>query len=33
MNQPRTLVNSPLARIARIVLGGHARVAMVLGQT
>lgn len=33
MNQPRTLVNSPLARIARVVLGGNARVAMVLGQT
>lgn len=33
MNQPRTLVNSPLARIARLVLGGAPRVAMVLGQT
>ena len=33
MNQPRTLVNSPLARISRVVLGGAPRVAMVLGQT
>ncbi len=33
MNPPRTLVNSPLARIARLVLGGAPRVAMVLGQT
>jgi len=33
MNSPRTFVNSPLARIARLVLGGAPRVAMVLGQT
>ncbi len=33
MNSPRTFVNSPLARVARLVLGGNARVAMVLGQT
>ena len=33
MNQPRTLVNSPLARIARLVLGGKGSVAMVLGHT
>jgi hypothetical protein len=33
MNPPRTLVNSPLARIARLVLGRAPRVAMVLGQT
>ena len=33
MNSPRTLVNSPLARIARLVLGRAPRVAMVLGQT
>jgi hypothetical protein len=30
---PRTFVNSPLARIARLVLGNASRVAMVLGQT
>ena len=29
----RTWVNSPLARIARLVLGGNARVAMVIGGT
>jgi|GEM_PF-1113295 len=33
MSQPRTFVNSPLARIARLVLGRAPRVAMVLGQT
>lgn len=33
MNQPRTFVNSPLARIARLVLGGAPRVAMVIGKT
>lgn len=33
MNSPQTFVNSPLARVARLVLGGNARVAMVLGQT
>ena len=30
---PRTFVNSPLARVARVVLGNASRVAMVLGQT
>jgi hypothetical protein len=30
---PRTFVNSPLARIARLVLGNKGSVAMVLGQT
>jgi len=30
---PRTLVRSPLARMARLVLGRAPRVAMVLGQT
>ena len=29
----RTWVNSPLARVARLVLGGHPRVAMVIGGT
>lgn len=29
----RTWVNSPLARVARFVLGGNARVAMVIGRT
>ncbi len=29
----RTWVNSPLARVARLVLGGNARVAMVIGGT
>ncbi len=29
----RTWVNSPLARIARFVLGGNPRVAMVIGGT
>ena len=29
----RTWVHSPLARIARLVLGGNARVAMVIGGT
>ncbi|MFD1467386.1 hypothetical protein ACFQ48_04045 [Hymenobacter caeli] len=29
----RTWVNSPLARVARAVLGGNARVAMVIGGT
>jgi hypothetical protein len=33
MAEPRTFVNSPLARIARLVLGRAPRVAMVLGQT
>lgn len=33
MLAPRTFVNSPLARIARLVLGRAPRVAMVLGQT
>jgi hypothetical protein len=33
MTEPRTFVNSPLARIARLVLGRAPRVAMVLGQT
>ena len=33
MSHPRTFVNSPLARIARLVLGRAPRVAMVLGQT
>ena len=33
MTPPRTLVNSPFARVARLVLGSKARVAMVLGQT
>ena len=33
MPEPRTFVNSPLARIARLVLGRAPRVAMVLGQT
>ena len=33
MNSPRTFVNSPLARIARLVLGRAPRVAMVLGRT
>ena len=31
--EPRTFVNSPLARVARLVLGNASRVAMVLGQT
>jgi hypothetical protein len=30
---PRTWTNSPLARIARMVLGNKANVAMVIGQT
>jgi hypothetical protein len=30
---PRTWTNSPLARIARLVLGNKANVAMVIGQT
>lgn len=30
---PRTWPNSPLARIARLVLGNKANVAMVIGQT
>jgi len=30
---PRTFVNSPLARIARLVLGNASRVAMVIGKT
>ncbi len=29
----RTWVHSPLARVARLVLGGNARVAMVIGGT
>ena len=33
MNSPKTFVNSPLARVARLVLGRAPRVAMVLGQT
>jgi hypothetical protein len=33
MAEPRTFVNSPLARIARLVLGRAPRVAMVLGNT
>ncbi len=33
MPAPRTLTHSPLARIARLVLGNAPRVAMVLGQT
>lgn len=33
MNSPKTFVNSPLARVARLVLGDAPRVAMVLGQT
>ncbi|MVN76356.1 DUF4157 domain-containing protein [Hymenobacter sp. HMF4947] len=33
MTPPRTFVNSPLARIARLVLNKAPRVAMVLGQT
>jgi hypothetical protein len=33
MSQPHTFVNSPLARIARLVLGRAPRVAMVLGHT
>ena len=33
MNSPRTFVNSPLARVARLVLGNAPRVAMVLGRT
>ena len=32
MQNPRTLIRSPLARIARLVLGSQ-RVAMVVGQT
>ncbi len=31
--EPRTFVNSPLARVARLVLNKAPRVAMVLGQT
>lgn len=31
--EPRTFVNSPLARVARLMLGRTPRVAMVLGQT
>ncbi|RZL08210.1 MAG: DUF4157 domain-containing protein [Hymenobacter sp.] len=31
--EPRTFVNSPLARVARLVLGRAPRVAMVLGGT
>lgn len=33
MAAPRTFVNSPLARIARLVLGNKSAVAMVIGQT
>lgn len=33
MAEPRTFVNSPLARIARLVLGRAPRVAMVIGKT
>lgn len=33
MTELRTFVNSPLARIARLVLGRAPRVAMVLGKT
>ena len=33
MSSPKTFVNSPLARVARLVLGRAPRVAMVLGQT
>ena len=33
MNYPPTFVNSPLARVARLVLGRAPRVAMVLGRT
>ncbi|WP_151086506.1 DUF4157 domain-containing protein [Hymenobacter baengnokdamensis] len=33
MSKLNTFVNSPLARIARLVLGRAPRVAMVLGQT
>lgn len=32
-DSPRTFVNSPLARVARLVLGNASQVAMVLGQT
>ncbi|WP_223652613.1 hypothetical protein [Hymenobacter psoromatis] len=32
MNSPKTFVNSPLARVARLVLGNTSRVAMVIGQ-
>jgi hypothetical protein len=31
--EPRTFVNSPLARVARLVLGRAPRVAMVIGKT
>ena len=33
MKSPQTFVNSPLARVARLVLGNAPRVAMVLGRT
>jgi hypothetical protein len=33
MSAPPTFVNSPLARVARLVLGRAPRVAMVLGKT
>lgn len=33
MSSPKTFVNSPLARVARLVLGNKGSVAMVLGQT
>ncbi|NML65632.1 DUF4157 domain-containing protein [Hymenobacter sp. RP-2-7] len=33
MNPLKTFVNSPLARVARLVLGNKGSVAMVLGQT
>jgi hypothetical protein len=33
MEAPRTWTNSPLARLARVVLGNKANVAMVIGQT